>query len=69
MASVPSEAVAETNVPRESLGEPELMGFMADSTGKPDVLFLLRAWDVLGVWDRSSPKPLTCLALRNGLYL
>ncbi|CAE7836651.1 Nudt22 [Symbiodinium microadriaticum] len=40
--SVVDEAVAETNVPRESLAEPELMGFMADSTGKPDVLFLLR---------------------------
>ena len=62
--------MAETNVPRESLAEPELMGFMADSTGKPDVLFLLRAWDGLGVWER----PLTCLDMpcpesRNIFYL
>ncbi|CAE7253754.1 Nudt22 [Symbiodinium pilosum] len=40
--SVVDEVVAETNVPRESLTCPELIGFMADSTGKPDVLFLLR---------------------------
>ncbi|CAE7224895.1 Nudt22 [Symbiodinium natans] len=40
--SVVDEVIAETNVPRESLAAPELIGVMADSTGKPDVLFLLR---------------------------
>ena len=33
------EIVEETNVPRSSLSEPRLIGCMADSVGKPDILF------------------------------
>lgn len=39
--SVLQEIHEETNVPREALGEPRLIGLMADATGKPDALFLV----------------------------
>lgn len=40
--SIVDETHAETNVPREALSVPRLMGVMCDSTGKPDLLFYLR---------------------------
>ncbi|CAK0829810.1 unnamed protein product, partial [Prorocentrum cordatum] len=40
--SVLQEVEEETNVPRGCLGPPLLIGCMADGTGKPDVLFLVR---------------------------
>lgn len=40
--SVVQEVCEETNVPRDSLSKPRLIGCMADATGKPDVLFFVR---------------------------
>lgn len=41
-ASVLDEICAETNVPRDSLSAPRLIGCMADSRGKPDLLFFVQ---------------------------
>ena len=40
-ASVVQETEEEINVSAQDLGNPKLIGVMADSTGKPDMLFLL----------------------------
>lgn len=40
--SVLQEVHEETNVPREVLSPPRLIGCMADATGKPDIIFLVR---------------------------
>ena len=48
--SVLQETHEETAVPRERLSEPQLIGCMADPTGKPDLLFLTRtSLDAAGV--------------------